>query len=375
MTTNPLLSKFHRAQDELKSKLIERDEEVDLCLTGLIANEHVLLVGPPGTAKSLLLSSMSKFIRGNTFNMLLTKFSTPEEVWGPLNLGRLKDGVYERCLEGYMAEADFAFLDEIFKASSAILNTMLRALNEQTFKQGTQEKNLPLKLCVAASNEWPSSENGQQELAALFDRFTLRKIVRPITSEGRAKLLYSQQQELIPQFNNETVLNDNELAQARQEAESMDLSSDFRTKFNECLDDLRTAGITPGDRRLRKSIKICRAYAWLAGAKEVIPEHGVILKHVLWDDPNTHIQKSHEIIAEKMDSLGTSISSRMNEARQLIDQTKKDDMGDCIASSKKLTEILDTLRKLPNADDPRVKSALLWIAKQRRDMASSFLEA
>src|SRR3954468_22455979 len=189
----PLQGKFAAARKELSAALIERDDEVDLVLTALVAQEHVLLVGPPGCAKSLLLDSLMGWMRGRRFSALLNRFTTPEEVLGPISVAGLKCDVYRRVTAGKLPEADLAFLDEVFKASSAILNVLLKILNERTFEAGDGSAvKVPLKLCVGASNEWPSPETGK-ELAALFDRFCLRKSVRPVlTQAGRKRLLWER---------------------------------------------------------------------------------------------------------------------------------------------------------------------------------------
>src|SRR5437660_5657355 len=189
----PIQEKFAATRKELSAALIERDEEVDLVLTALVANEHVLLVGPPGCAKSLLLDSVLSWTGGTKFSILLTKFSVPEEVCGPVSLSALKADRYVRVTAGKLPEADYAFVDELFKASSAILNTLLKILNERVYDAGDGvARKVPLKLCVGASNEWPSPDTGK-ELFALFDRFCLRKAVSPIRSQaGRQKLLWTR---------------------------------------------------------------------------------------------------------------------------------------------------------------------------------------
>ena len=126
--------KFALARRELSAALIERDEEVDLVLTALLANEHVLLVGPPGCGKSLLLDSLLAWTGGSKFSILLTKFTTVEEVMGPVSLTALKADRYRRVTTGRLPEAEVCFIDEIWKASSAILNTLLKVLNERVFE-------------------------------------------------------------------------------------------------------------------------------------------------------------------------------------------------------------------------------------------------
>src|SRR5207253_4395607 len=141
----------------------------------------------------LLLDAVLALTGGAKFSVLLTKFSVPEEVVGPVSLAALKCDKYVRVTTGKLPEAEYAFLDEVFKASSAILNTLLKVLNERVFDAGDGvARPVPLRLCVAASNEWPDPESGK-ELAALFDRFLLRKAVRPIQSQaGRQRLLWGR---------------------------------------------------------------------------------------------------------------------------------------------------------------------------------------
>src|SRR3954453_1051179 len=188
---SPLQDKLAITRRELSISLIERDDEIDLVLTALLAREHVLLVGPPGCAKSLLLDAVMRWLGGKVFSCLLTRFTTPEELFGPVSVAGLKADEYRRITAGKLPEADGCFLDEVFKGSSAILNPLLRILNERTFDNGGDVVPVPLRLCVAASNEWPAQQENGKELAALFDRFLLRKSVRPILSQtGRQRLLW-----------------------------------------------------------------------------------------------------------------------------------------------------------------------------------------
>src|SRR5579883_35423 len=158
---DPVRRKLAAARAALAAALIERDDEVDLVLTALLAREHVLLVGPPGCGKSLLLDAVMRWVGGTTFTCLLTRFTTPEELFGPVSVAGLKEDKYRRITTGKLPEADGCFLDELFKGSSAILNTLLRLLNERVFDPGDGTPvACPLKLCVAASNEWPGSTTG-----------------------------------------------------------------------------------------------------------------------------------------------------------------------------------------------------------------------
>ena len=170
----------------LEQGLLERDAAVRLVLLAALAGEHVLLIGPPGTAKSELARRLQRCLAGaRYFERLLTRFSTPEELFGPLSLKALEDDRYERLTEGYLPTAGVAFLDEVFKANSAILNALLTLLNEREFDNGAGRRRTPLVSVVGASNEGPVED----ALMAFFDRFLLRVPVQPVSDAAFGSLL------------------------------------------------------------------------------------------------------------------------------------------------------------------------------------------
>jgi MoxR-like ATPase len=171
----------------LETGLLERQEAVRLTLLAALAGEHVLLIGPPGTAKSELARRLHRAFDGaRYFERLLTRFSTPEELFGPLSLKALEDDRYERLTDGFLPTAGIAFLDEVFKANSAILNALLTLLNEREFDNGSGRQHTPLVSVVGASNEVP----GDEALQAFFDRFLLRVPVHPVGDASFAALLH-----------------------------------------------------------------------------------------------------------------------------------------------------------------------------------------
>jgi MoxR-like ATPase len=310
--------KFTQMRADLAGALIERETEIDLCLTALVAREHVLFVGPPGTAKSMLSNAIVQWLDGNGFRILLTKFTDPAETCGPMDLMKLKAGTYERVTEGMLPEADIAFFDEIWKASSAILNTLLTIMEERTFKQGRHVLPCPLKMVVAASNEWPGSNGDGKETGALFDRFALRRHVSPIASaRGLDRLLWGD-----TTLHISTTLDPVELEDAQAEASALPWTDRAKEAFHAILREAKSEGIVPGDRRMRKAVGVARAYAWLNGHAAVENDDLEILSAVLWDDPTEQPQKLAKIVGRTANPVGLKINSLLLEINQIAEEAQ-----------------------------------------------------
>src|SRR5215470_17795440 len=187
----PSLDKLQALERELTASLIERDEVVRASLVALLAEQHLVILGPPGTAKSALVTELARRISPQNgaglrnFAYLMTRFTTPEELFGPVSVSGLKRDEYRRITAGKLVEAELVFLDEIFKASSAILNALLKIANERAFHNGGQEMQVPLISLFGASNEMPQGN----ELEALWDRFLLRFRVGYVTDTGFVRFI------------------------------------------------------------------------------------------------------------------------------------------------------------------------------------------
>ena len=270
--------KLASIRSELREQFIERDELVDGALIALLSSQHMLLIGPPGTAKSMLAKALCERVSGNYFEWLLTKFTTPEEIFGPISLPALEQGRYERITRHKLPEAQVAFLDEVFKANSAILNALLTVLNERRFYQGVDAIDVPLGTLVAASNELPDEE----ELAALYDRFLLRFVVGYIESDqGFRRLLRLGDAE--PPAN--TVLSSGELHELQGLVERVKVPAGVLAEIGEVRRQLNQQGLLASDRRYRQLLVVLRAAAVLEGRDSVLHRDLKWLEHVLWQQP------------------------------------------------------------------------------------------
>ncbi len=370
MPADLLHARFAAVRAALASSLVERDDEVELCLTALLAREHVLLVGPPGLAKSALLDGLLACVAGTKFSILMTKHTQPEELFGPVSLSSLKADKYVRVTTGRVPEAEFLFADELFKAGSSILNTLLRVLNERTFDAGDGvARRVPLRLCVAAGNEWPDPESGQ-ELAAAFDRFLVRKTVQPVRSAaGRSRLLWESRP--LPRV--EHALTGADLDAASTAVAALPWSPEARDALEAILKELVKEGVRPGDRRQFKTVNVVRAFAWLNGAGAVAPEHLEVAQHCLWDSPDGQPQKVAQVIARIANPTGMRVTQLLLEVEGVVASTDARSLADAAKAAAKLGEIGKQLAGL--SGNGRLEKARAYVKEQLKRLKLASLES
>lgn len=265
-------------RDRLLVGLVERDVPVRLALLAALAGEHLLLVGPPGTAKSLIARRLHLAFSGSAyFERLLTRFSVPEELFGPLSIKGLEEDRYERLTTSYLPKASIAFLDEIFKANSAILNALLTLLNEREFDNGARREQAPLIAAVGASNELPEGD----ELDALFDRFLLRYHVGPVSQAAFPRLLGLQGDPLVD-VPSSAQLSAEDLAAVRRATVSVALPEDVIALLADLREWCAAEKIMVSDRRWRKVVKLLQTSALTNGRTSVSIWDCWLLQHCLW---------------------------------------------------------------------------------------------
>ncbi len=343
--SNPIQVKFAEARVALNNSLIEREDEIDLILTGLVANEHVLFVGAPGVAKSRVAESVFSWIAdANQFNIQLHKHTAPEEIFGTLDMSAFKDSRYKRNTKGYLPEATHSFTDEVFKCSAATLGTLLKIKNERIFRNDATDIKVPLRCNVSASNEYPKPEDN---LSALFDRYVVRKNVKAIsTAKGRQDYIERTiaGDSFTPKFTSTITVA--ELDQATRESKSLPFPTAAVDAYKAILQTLAGEGIIPSDRRQGKAISVVRAYAYIKGHTQVEVGDLEVLAHVLWDDPQEQPAKVAQVVGKIANPVGQIVNSLLLEIEQITLGLNPKNPAQLIPAIGKLREIGDKLNVL-----------------------------
>lgn len=327
---DPTRAKLYSIETDLNKAFSEREREIRGIMIAALSREHVLLLGPAGTAKSALANTFCHALTGaKFFQRLVTRFSTPEELFGPVSLDGLKHDRFKRVTANMLPEAEVAFIDEIYKANSAVLNSLLTAINERKFDNDGTRVNIPLETVVGASNELPEGP----ELAALHDRFMLRYWVSYTkTPEAFRRLVTGVEPSIT------ATLTLAELKQAQDEVEKMPIAETAVDELFKLREEIKAQGVVASDRRWRKSVRVLKASAWLEGATEVTPESFPILAHVLWE--------TTEQIAKLQQIVSKYTSAELAEAQEVADS------------------VLELLNNLPPKGTEQYATMLVTITKE-----------
>lgn len=316
----------------IKDTFVGKDSIIELLGICLVARENAFLLGPPGTAKSAIVRMLSSCIlNGKNFEYLLTRFTEPSEIFGPFDIRKLKEGDLVTNTEGMLPEASMVFLDEIFNANSAILNSLLTALNEKVFRRGKQLINLPVLTFVGASNLLPEEET----LEALLDRFLIRVRCENVDPENLEKvltagwLLDKRQKAKKPQITPELII------EMQKEARVVDLSPIQKDYLN-LIHSMRNAGIKLSDRRAVKFQNLIAASAYISGRNQAVISDLWVMKYT-WDT-----EEQIDILSGMVNTIIENDPEEMKHPQAAVKQKPN--------AEQLLTEIEDLSNKMVNPE-------------------------
>ena len=296
-----------------------------MALLCTIAGENIFLLGPPGTAKSLVAARLKEVFHGaKSFDYLMSRFSTPDEIFGPISISRLKnEDKYERLVDGYLPSADVVFLDEIWKAGPSIQNTLLTVINEHIYRNGSDTLRVPMKVLVAASNELPAKDEG---LEALWDRFLVRMVSNCITQEASFfKMLRGEKSSAIqsaPRLITEVLYRSwqAEAASVSLSGVTRDAISELRKKLSaKEEEDGRKLRYYVSDRRWKKAFRLMQTSAFLNGRTEIDLSDFLLLIHCFWND----VECREESISIVLDSVTGTLKKKLEAADLALRQIGK----------------------------------------------------
>jgi MoxR-like ATPase len=352
-------STFQEVARQLNAQFLDKQEIIRLMLVSAIAGEHMVIVGPPGTAKSAMINMFARLMDARYFEYLLTRFTEPNELFGPVDIAAFREGRYTRRIENMLPTAEIVFLDEIFKSNSAILNSLLHVINERKFSNGPNVVDVPLISLYAASNEVPNDES----LAAMFDRFLLRVLSDNLDSyhfhELMNKGIALEVQKMTgrggPPAN---IVSARELRALQSNFDRfMVFPEDFLAKYKGLIFQIRSEGISVSDRRAVKMLKLFAASAVFDGRTRVHDGDFFVLRHI-WNNLD-QVELLEEIVNPVVDAY---YREHPDERRFIGPQASLDDLlselnliRELLATSTELSDI-QLFSQLKNLNE--IKAAL-----------------
>lgn len=365
-----MFEKLIEIKSYLEGKFYEREKEIEGLLVSILARQHMLLIGPAGTAKSLLSVELARIVQGASyFQWLLTRFSTPEELFGPVSLKELEQGVYKRNTAGKLPEAHIGFVDEVFKANSAILNSLLSLINERIFYNNGHPVQTPLITIVGASNEYPEEGEG---LEALFDRFLLRYEVDYIADDHNfiGMLKGSNSPAQTPSITLD------ELQNLQFFVDVVSVPDEVFQNLAEIRRKLKDEGIRPSDRRFKQSLSLIRAKAMLDQRQDVQLKDLMILAHSLWEVPEQKEIVMDVIKEHAQDKVTTLLEEYKKELNEQLKQANAQQTTEAVLeATQKLKGLEGNLKMLAdqNPDRADVLALLKEVQEHRQGMAENIL--
>ncbi len=323
---------------DLSGRFPERKDVISGALCAVLAAEHVLLLGPPGTAKSALVRAIAQAFGGSYWEILLNKFTTNDEVFGPISLMALEQDRFIRITTGRLPECHFGFVDEVFKSNSAVLNSLLALINERIFHNGGSPAPAPLISLFGASNELPEGK----ELEALFDRFLLRFDIGYLLQPSNLRTVL-----LAPDPVTTVKLTMADLKKAQGEAAKVKVTDDTVDALISIRDACRAEGIIASDRRWKKSLKIVQSWAYMAGEKQTTPEDLAILVDSLWREPKERAKVARLVgkLCDPSSAQAAEILDAARETAQKVSGLASGDRKSYIAQAAQSIGEFDSMQK------------------------------
>lgn len=342
-------------ENELNGALIERTDTIRLALIATVARQHMVILGPPGTAKSNLINDIAEHVATPSggglrrFVWLMTKSTTPDDLFGPVSVAAFKRDEYLRITANKLPEAQLVFLDEIFKSNSAILNALLTITNERAFDNGPTRQPVPLISMFGASNELPQGD----DLGALWDRFLVRDIVGYVSDGGFARLVRLARA-TVPR----TAISEADLLRAQRDAAAVQVPDDVLTGIEQLRRDLGALGFVPSDRRWLLSFDALRANAYLDGRAVVDEDDLAVLASVLWQTPDQRaaIRTTAAKIANPLNARAVELGDQAHSVYETYLQVSKDPNATEDQKSQKAVEAVGKMKRI-KADLAKVKKA------------------
>lgn len=332
-----LNEKFQKIEQEMNGVFVERSSVIRGLLLSTISKTNILLLGTPGTAKSQIINRWNQHITDSKFfSWLLTRFSTPEELFGPFSMQGLKEDKFVRATTGKLPEANTAFIDEIFKASSGMLNSMLSVMNERVFYNGDKAVQIPLFTLAGASNEIPEKED---RLDAIYDRFLLKYNVMSIQEDSNFAKMLKSRLDISP----DNTLSLTDILEAQDQAAAIVLTDEVIDNILKIRTELHNQAVMISDRAFKQMGSIIKAEAWLNGRTEATIDDLEILQHTCWQDPDT-IRKVQLLILDVIAPERYKIQELFNNSMDIVAEFWK--VKD---SKKKADRVIETGHKLKEA--------------------------